>query len=53
MVDVVGKDAVRVAGEARLGSWVSLEGYIRSELLKGREFIKIRTFSIDVVEDSS
>ncbi len=47
LVEVVGRDAEMVAAEARLGSWVTLEGYIRSEQFKGQDLIKIRTLSID------
>jgi len=49
-IEVVGKDSARVAAELRIGSWVTLEGYIRSENFKGREFIKVRTLTIDVWE---
>jgi single-stranded DNA-binding protein len=47
-VEVVGKDSARVADEASLGSWVTLEGYFRSEQFKGQELTKVRTLSIDV-----
>jgi len=50
-IEVVGKDSARVAAELRIGSWVTLEGYIRSENFKGREFIKVRTLTIDVWHD--
>jgi single-stranded DNA-binding protein len=48
LVEVVGKDSERVAFEAKLGSWVTLEGYIRSEQFKGQELVKVRTLSIDI-----
>lgn len=50
-VEVVGRDAERVHGEARFGSWVTLEGYLRSETFKGQDLIKVRTFKIEVWED--
>lgn len=50
-IEVVGKDSARIAEEVRLGSWVSLEGYIRSEQSKGQELMKVRTLSIDVWEE--
>lgn len=50
LVEVVGKDSERVAHEARLGSWVTLEGYIRSEQFKGQDLIKVRTLSVDIWE---
>jgi len=50
-VEVVGKDSERVANEARLGSWVYLEGYIRSENFKGNILTKVRTLDIVVWEE--
>ena len=50
-VEVVGKDAERVAHEARLGRWVTLEGYIRTEQSKGETVLKVRTLSIAVWEE--
>ena len=50
-VEVVGKDSARVAKEAKLGFWVSIEGYIRSEQWKGSEIIKVRTLSIKIWEE--
>jgi single-stranded DNA-binding protein len=50
MVEVVGRDSKRVADEAKLGSWVTLEGYIRSELFKGQELVKVRTLVVNVWE---
>lgn len=49
-VEVVGRDSGKVIDLARLGSWVTLEGYIRSEIFKGEPLMKIRTLSIDVWE---
>ncbi len=50
-VEVVGRDSAQVAREAKLGSWVYLEGYIRSENFKGQTLIKVRTLEIIVWED--
>lgn len=50
-VEVVGKDSARVAKEAKLGLWVTIEGYIRSEQWKGEELIKVRTLSIEIWEE--
>jgi len=49
-VEVVGKDSAKVAAEAKLGSWATIEGYMRSEQSKGRELTKVRTLSIDIWE---
>jgi single-stranded DNA-binding protein len=49
-VEVVGKDSAEVAERARLGSWVTLEGYIRSEQFKGQDLTKVRTLKVDVWE---
>lgn len=49
-VEVVGRDAAMVAATAKLGSWVTIEGYIRSEQFKGQEILKVRTFTITVWE---
>lgn len=50
-IEVVGRDSARVAKEARVGSWVSLEGYIRSENFKGQSLTKVRTLDITVWEE--
>lgn len=50
-VEVVGKDSAKIAMTAKLGSWVTLEGYIRSEQFKGQELIKVRTLAITVWEN--
>lgn len=47
-IEVVGKDATRAAEEVSLGSWVTLEGYVRSENFKGQTVIKVRTLQIHV-----
>jgi len=47
-VEVVGRDSAYVAENAKLGSWVTLEGYFRSEQFKGQELTKVRTFSITI-----
>ena len=49
-IEVVGKDSAKVAKLAKLGSWVTLEGYIRSEQFKGQELIKVRTLAITIWE---
>ena len=50
-IEVVGRDAARAYEEIRLGSWVTIEGYIRSENFKGQVMMKVRTLSIEVWED--
>jgi single-stranded DNA-binding protein len=50
VVEVVGRDAEKIAREAHLGAWVTIEGYIRSEQFKGQDLIKVRTLSIDIWE---
>lgn len=49
-VEVVGRDSAYVAKAAKLGSWVTLEGYIRSEQSKGQDLVKVRTFTVTVWE---
>lgn len=48
LVEVVGRDAVRIAHEARIGAWITLEGYIRTEEVKGQHVTKVRTLTITV-----
>jgi single-stranded DNA-binding protein len=50
MVEVVGRDSAVIAKSVKLGSWVSIEGYIRSEQFKGQEFTKVRTLTVDAWE---
>lgn len=52
-IEVVGRDSAHVSSVARVGSWVTIEGYIRSEQFKGQEIVKVRTLSITVWEVSS
>jgi len=47
-VEVVGRDAEKTYEEVKLGSWVTLEGYIRSEQFKGQDLMKLRTLSVHV-----
>lgn len=49
-VEVVGKHSAKVAMVAKLGSWVTIEGYIRSEQFKGQNLTKVRTLAIEVWE---
>jgi single-stranded DNA-binding protein len=49
-VEVVGRDAGYVAATAKVGTWATIEGYLRSEQFKGQDLIKIRTFSIHLWE---
>jgi len=51
LVEVVGRDSAYVAKNVEMGTWVSIEGYIRSEQFKGQEIIKVRTFCIDIWEE--
>ena len=50
-VEVVGRDAQKVYDKIRLGSWASIEGYVRSEQFKGQDLMKVRTLSIEVWEE--
>jgi single-stranded DNA-binding protein len=52
-VEVVGKDSAKIAKEARLGSWATLEGYFRSEQFKGQDLTKVRTLSITIWENEN
>jgi len=49
-VEVLGRDARMVMDSARVGSWVTIEGYIRSEEYQGKTLTKIRTLNISVWE---
>jgi hypothetical protein len=49
-VEVLGRDAQRIVDEGKVGMWVTIEGYIRSEEYQGRTIIKVRTLNIDVWE---
>jgi single-stranded DNA-binding protein len=51
IVEVIGRDAESVAARARVGSIVTLEGYLRSDELKGQHVLRVRTLSITVWED--
>lgn len=48
LVEIVGRDSARIAREAALGLWVTVEGYLRSEQFKGRDLKKVRTLSIQI-----
>lgn len=50
-IEVVGKDCNRVMKEARMGSFATIEGYFRSEAVKGQYMYKVRTLTIDIWED--
>jgi single-stranded DNA-binding protein len=52
-VEVVGKDSAKVAKEAKVGSWATIEGYLRSEQSKGRDIKKVRTLTIHIWERDS
>jgi single-stranded DNA-binding protein len=52
-VEVVGKDSAKVAKEAKIGSWATIEGYLRSEQSKGRDIKKVRTLTIHIWERDS
>ena len=52
-VEVVGKNSAKVAEEAKIGSWATIEGYIRSEQSKGRDIKKVRTLTISIWERDS
>lgn len=49
-VEVLGRDSSDVVDKARVGSWVTLEGYIRSEEYQGQTIMKIRTLNIRIWE---
>lgn len=44
-VEIVGRDAEEAFEEIRLGTWVFIDGYIRSEVYKGQNLTKMRVFS--------
>ena len=48
VVEVVGKDARRIAETAQVGFWATIVGYIRSEQSKGQDRVKVRTLDIKV-----
>lgn len=49
-IEVVGRDSDMVVEIAKVGAWVTLEGYIRSEIFKGDMHMKVRTLSIALWE---
>jgi single stranded DNA-binding protein len=50
-VEIVGRDAEEAFEKIRLGSWVFIDGYIRSEVYKGQNLTKMRVFSYEVWEE--
>lgn len=50
VVEVVGRDSAMALELARVGAWVTIEGYIRSEIFKGETLMKVRTLTIEVWE---
>lgn len=53
IVEAVGRHSAMVSKRAKLGSWVTLEGYIRSEQFKGQDLLKVRTLSITIWGDTN
>src|SRR5258706_3647819 len=47
-VEVVGRDADYVAQAARLDSWATVEGYLRSDEVKGAHGVRVRTLAITI-----
>lgn len=48
MIEVVGRDAEMAHREIKMGSFVTLEGFFRSDNAKGKVWTKVRTLSIDI-----
>lgn len=51
-IEVVGRESARIAAHARVGMWVTVEGYLRCEQYKGQDIFKVRTLSIDLWEET-
>ncbi len=49
-VEVLGKDAERVYRELKAGMTVDIDGYLRTEIFRGRLAITVRTFFIQYEE---
>lgn len=45
-VEVLGKEAEKTCELLRPGDWVSVDGYLRSETLKGKSQLRVRVFNI-------
>lgn len=52
VVEVLGKDADEAYKRLAPGSQVYIDGYLRSEVFKGRQQIKVRVFNIAYMEGS-
>jgi single-stranded DNA-binding protein len=50
-VEIVGRDAEKAFEQIRLGTWIFLDGYIRSEVYKGQDLTKMRVFSYEAWEE--
>lgn len=50
-VEVLGREAEVAYQTLAPGSWVSVDGYMRSEVFKGRQQIKIRVYNINYNEE--
>ena len=48
VIETLGRDAEYVYREARLGRMVTVDGYLRSDVVKGQNVIRIRTFHIHI-----
>jgi hypothetical protein len=45
-VEFLGRGAQKAFDELRSGAWVGVNGYIRSETSRGREYMKIRAYEL-------
>lgn len=50
-VEVLGTRAEQLMREIRYGSWVTIEGYLRVDQIKGQSTLRVRTYSIEVWSD--
>lgn len=47
-IEALGKAAEYVLEHAQVGLWVSIDGYLRSEQVKGQTIIRIRAYSVTI-----
>lgn len=50
-IEVVGRDAQRIFDSVRVGHWVTLDGYLRSEIVRGADVTKVRVYDIEAWEE--
>ena len=52
-IEVIGRDSEEAFARARPGLWVTIEGYVRSDIVKGQNVHRVRTFNIHIWEHNA